>query len=528
MARILEEASTFEDARKQLAPYVRNRQETIKIRWLLAAFLASQNELITEDQHYWSFLSNPPDGQARNPSSRYASGARGDYLKALQDYRLARQEHAKLRGSDEPQGSTPSRGAGRKVSDGVGPLSDYLDLLKERRRYERLKILTDYNDLLKAKSPARADYLDVSDTPDQQFTTKHNGQSLKPSSSSLSSLAHLTAGLDKAVLQAKHNLQAEHRMLHSTDTAFSTTEQARLHSKRQGLIRIRDELVIWVENELSHTLNSVNSEILDGDTATPKPRRIEDYLTATRDTYCQYIEARRLLLNAGNFSHDESKRGRLDIEPTKSDTTSTEGSGIAHDIISVLDGIILPIHQAQKSVILQKSLITTTIAKQQRSALQDAQGLIEESTLMAKYINSKEGSQHSKGGMDSTFRGQPKSRSGEEVIEFSSEWATAADRARAELHQLAMADVEHGHESIQVAQQQFCELKSLEGRALEDDGDVKSSETDTDDIWTEDIQTARRRTRSRRARRPRSNHGEESAGLWQKLNGRLGAIGDGV
>ena len=522
MAKAFEEVS-FADAQKQLAPFVRSRQETIKIRWLLAAFLASHSESSGEDQVYCNFLSNPRDDQVRTIPLKHASGVRVDYLKAVQAYQNARLEHTKLRGSNDLKGSTPNRSAGHKTGDGIGPLSDYLDLLKERKRYERLKILTDYNGLLSAKSPAQSGYLDVSDIPDQQYITPYNGQSLKP----LDSLQTLTAELDKAVLKAKHSLLAEQRMLHSV-LDLSSQGQPRSSSQRQGLIRVRDELVGWVENELSHAVNLADPGNLEEDAVARNPRRVEGSVCAIRDTYHQYIDTRKLLLNAGNSSYDTLEDNSGKIEPVKSNFLLIEDSGIAGDVVSVLESIILPIHQQQKSIILQKSLVTTTIAKQQRSALHRTQALVKESALLSRFVDSKEGIQESMGTMDSTFRGQPKSRSGEEILELSSQWAMAADRARAELHETTIATVEQGHESIRLAQEQFQELQRLEGQASKVNNNVETLERDTEDIWTEDVRHARHRTRSRHQPRSRIHDGEESLGLWRKVNGRLGAIGDGV
>ena len=301
-----------------LEPYIKKRQEAIRIRQILSAHLSTH---VHQKEAYSIF--HPLSLIEASPSSEsLLKGTRGlqrEYVQCLGTNVKARKEFAKASKEHQLKLTTHSGDATRDISQAHGDsesnLSTFVGIVKYRRKHERLCIMQDYVDAVAEKLPATTDQLgsgvalkNVGSMPQIPPDVMGTGETHRDSEET--DLKDLVNQLEKAVLRAKLLLQKEQKFLTnikkrnnaSVDTFSGHGE------KLQALGTARNELINWIETELAKTNDeSPDSEGCiqvsapeDGDA-----EFIDSELVSIQRQYNQYSKLRRALIIAATGHLDQ-------------------------------------------------------------------------------------------------------------------------------------------------------------------------------------------------------------------------------
>ena len=474
------------------------------------------------------------------------SGLHRDYLEALQDNVAAKKKHRDLRDSVIPSHDEDATATSRQTTaadsydETKEPLQPYLTLLKQRRRYEKLRIIQHYLDKLSRKALAQANYLDNTEMlkelpppPEQPKTTLANN------ATSQKELDELLSRLDKAVLMAKHMLETERkrlaalksRQLQGTGLPKGkdiVPESAKLYA----LGRARNELIQWVEEELGKAGNSAGPEQSDMDMP-KRTRSCVRHADMIKRHYADYMKARRELVmvtSATRPSSPSNSKARDDASLTSTGRATRAGleqNLFAYYILPHVVHHILPISQQQRSVTQQKSHVVVSMAKQQQHTLQTLERLADESHLLPAYplLTGQSRFKHATAFLDRSRRLQndTSNAEGSEGQTRARSWAFAADAARGATHDHVEDKLESGEKSIEAAEDVLVSLGELKGEK------VNEVLAEGDDIWATQVKSRRKKGSGQagKAKGSQSSINQETS-LWERLDGKVGVIGDGI
>ena len=259
--------STNDDAlslsiKNALKPYIRDRQETLRIRRTLSHYLAS---LIGPNGRILSPISlaaPEPDVFVKSLPLEL-SGIRKEYLLSLQANVEARKNYENTaRQLDLTLEKNERSQQAQKAETRNQFVSTLLDLSHMQKQYEKLKIIHSYLDLLRRKETAKSDFFSIdsmrqeADAADKQSPLIESEASVRPLKNDTRSQVLMTR-LEKAVLRAEESLKRERRLLEEAKAKQRNVEKAddrpaaQKFAKIKALASTRDELVCWIEEHLA-------------------------------------------------------------------------------------------------------------------------------------------------------------------------------------------------------------------------------------------------------------------------------------
>ncbi|KAH0563340.1 hypothetical protein GP486_002091 [Trichoglossum hirsutum] len=551
------------DVASSLGPYIRTRQEALRIRRTLAIYLTSTLASSEGGSKLPYALAAPHTSLSVKRIPPEISGLRKQYLKALQANEKAREEYQSLSDlratSDEATTRQTTKKADEGDGDREGVLQAYLSLLRLRRRYEKLRIFQDYLDLLCQKAPAKSQFLDMNEilrelpAPPKLSAEALRSIGANDPDTSGSSIETLTRQLEMSLLRTKHHLEDEKKLLAEWKNKRGETAAMRIidESHRSHALRqVRNELIHWIESELSKTGHLLEGDVgqASRDRTTEADSDSSHFPESITRQYGEYIEARKSLLVALSMATLSlpTQRGSTVV----ADATNEAGQvGLidqatpAYSFLPYFSYHLLPLSTLQKSIIQQKSCLTTGLARQQRSMTQTIERLSEESHLLPSYpflagqvrfrnaaailasraVDNRPVSSE----RDITGGG------GGDSIRKARAWVFAADAARAATEDAVREKIESGEVRIRDAQETLVKLLGLLGQTIAQDGadeDESVKGNDDAEIWAAMVvPTSRRSDRgTEKGRYRKIKDKDEGGGLWRHLDGGLGVIGIGV
>jgi hypothetical protein len=463
------------EVKRQLDPYVKTRQEAHLIRRTLTAHLADQlqNEGSISSLHLaagTTSLETIPDG---------VSGLRRDYMLALRDNVAAREQYAALVAQSRETISKQNMPTPAAPDE---PLHDYTALLKRRQRHRRLEILQSHSKRLAEK--AAADSIDqdprmiLKDLPAAPELSNIGSTSDDPADAH-ADFQGLLGRLEKAVLRAKHMHARESRRLdtlkYKDHIADRTTSQARSFSataKVAALDRTRDELITWIESELSKAADSAENEKaeeLHDQAEVP----LNERLKKIDSQYMNYVAARATLLELLSApepaipSAELGPEEKSDVKDSISDTTE-----FVNQVLPALERHLVPISNLRKSLIQQKSHLAACLAQRQEETSQTLQRLADESHLLPTYplLAGREGFKNAVAALaprhastpSRVINGDSEKRDSLEKIRA---WAFASNAARTATQEYVTERVEGGHRSLSDADQILSDIRIILGQS---------------------------------------------------------------
>lgn len=529
---------------KPLAPYIKSRQEALRIRQALTLYLQSHIDLADDDpanqnRHARSHLALCVPHDAVVDVKRIPpelTGLRKEYLKALQANVATRKKYdslkekvatAKLQRETSLPSSTPA------VGDAGSELETYISLLRERRRHAKLQVFWHYLQQLRTRGVERSEYFE---------SPAHRSQPV-PSPEEFEAEVHSTHGaeggveglvykLEKAVIRAKAQLDREKALLEELKRKHGSKPCPEVSPaiKVRALQRARDELVQWVEEKLMAVSGSEDTPLreIPPEEIEQSAQLLEERKEQIRQQYAVYVRARKDLLDAISeacqpVAASSSKPQR---RIARNDKITAEPPASSVDFLNVLSFAsesLLPLSKSQKALALQKSYLAGLLAKEKYTTLRTLNRLSDESHLLPEYpiLARQPRFKHAVAAIDSRSSiDSTQQEETDEVVSLAEAWAFASKAARENEREFVQQKVELGAEIVQNDQQTLREVYNMLNQDLDEVLQDEKTRGDNDaDIWTSEARSTGTRRRATRTEK-------RSKGPWSHLDGRIGLTGD--
>lgn len=528
---------------KPLAPYVKSRQEALRIRQALTSYLCSlivfADDLNTSN-HAQSHLALCVPTDAVEDVKRIPpdlTGLRKEYLKALQANVAARKG---LRAVSEDiaalrrQRSSKTHPA--EFADPQAPgadLQDYLQLLRGRRRHAKLQVFRHYLEELRQQEASGIEEVGTGADPTQHLLLPENtdtdASDRDDTNTDLDGLVHK---LERAVVRARAQLDREKQLFEEVKTQHDSRETATQGepspaAKAEALQRTRDELVQWVEERLVSGGDPDESLVQDlpPEEIEEAQRLLEQQKAQIAEQYSAYCQARRDLLDAASRAcQPVAVTSKSQPRPTYRNEIPAEDLQPPNpvDVLSYASETLVPLSKSQKALALQKSYLSGLLAKEKSSALRALRRLSDESHLLPEYpiLARQPRFKHAVAGLNSRNQPQPNSDrdQSDEVVSLAEAWAFAADAASANERDYVQQKIALGTEVARDARSTLGEVYDTLNQDLDEVmRDGAEHETDVSDIWASEARSMRGTGISSGARLDK-----RSKGPWSGLNGRVG------
>lgn len=509
---------------RELAPYIKSRQEALRIRQVLTSYLRSQITFAEEDPerpnpHAESHLvlCAPHDAVVdvkRAPLE--LTGLRKQYLEVLQANVAAKQESQSV---SENLAAKTQRKAGAETTTTPAPNSElqaYLVLLRDRRRNAKLEVFQHYLQELKGRQTVELEQFDKTEDQNQYLQRIGGYEDGRQGGSGEEGVEGLVHKLERAVIRARAQLEREKKLfeeLKAQHDARQNTFDGDIPpaSKIQALQRTRDALVQWVEEKLMSV--GANDE---GPIKELSPEEIEDAAkllderrTQIKQQYTTYVETRRALLETAAKSCQPVAPG-----PTKSREPSDDNDKpIAEeplplepmDAIAFASERLLPLSKSQRGLSLQKSYLSGMLSKEKSTTIRILNRLADESHLLPEYplLSRQPRFKHATAGSRSSLSPRELTPP-DEITSLGEAWAFASRAAREHEQEYVAQKIVEGGETAHEALQTLEEICDTLNQDLQDVfEDAQESSTD--------VQS-----------RSGSSTIEKQAGPWSGLNGQVG------
>ncbi|KAL4944764.1 hypothetical protein BDV06DRAFT_232562 [Aspergillus oleicola] len=516
---------------KPLAPYIKSRQEALRIRQILTSYLRSQitfadNDPEHPDCHAQSHLSLCVSDNAVTDVKRIPpqlTGLRKEYLQALQANVNAKRQKQLISGKLAAERSE-STGAG---AGGSGDsLQAYLRLVRDRRRHAKLQVFEHYLNELRARDAPRPEDFENQQGRNQLPLPEEfeDGGQANGTGGDIEELVHK---LEKAVICAKSKLDREKRLYEELKarnaSESSRTEDPSPPVKAAALQQTRDELVQWVEAKIVGSENSESPvEELPAEEIEESARILEEQRVRILQQYATYTEARKRLLEAAaracqpvSTASTKAPSRPLDLQgPPKEEAPPVEPL----EVLSYASNVLHPISKTQRSLALQKFYLSGMLAKEKSTTLRMLNRLSDESHLLPEYpiLARQPRFKHAAAALNSRHTAnQPDPAKQNPIVNMAEAWAFASKAAGSNEKEYVEQKVDDGGERAEEAERELQKVYNLLNQDLEEALADGQGEDGKDDLWA-------REARSTMSTRRRSWHEKRSKGPWTQLNGKVG------
>ncbi|PKX98817.1 uncharacterized protein P174DRAFT_437244 [Aspergillus novofumigatus IBT 16806] len=519
---------------RPLAPYIRTRQEALRIRQALTYYLRSQIDFAEDDSenpncHSQSHLTLcvPQDAVVnvkRIPGE--LTGLRKEYLQALQADLAARKEYHSL---TEKVASAKENTKGLKTEspsiDHSSELQTYLRLLRDRRRHAKLQVFQHYLQELKERDSNISERIGDRASQGQQIVSLEETEKERKltamgrdADDGIEGLVHK---LERAVIRAKAQLDRERSLLEGLKSQLAPdSTDVPPAVKVAALQRTRDELVQWVEEKLVSVGNADDAPVQDfsPEEIEESTQLVEDQKAEIAAQYVAYVEARKRLLDVASracqpVTMPSTKPSRQSVDLGKlaiGDRPSLDPL----EVLSFTSENLLPLSKAQRALALQKNYLSGLLTKERSATLRILNRLSDESHLLPEYplLTHQPRFKHISSRHAPSATGLPKP---DEVVTLAESWAFASEAAATNEHQYVEERLVEGQEAAADAGHVLQEVYNMLNQDLEETfRDPQSSVEDSNDIWASETRSTWSRTRATRSQK-------QPRGPWARLNGQL-------
>lgn len=284
------------DVDRALSPYIRSREEALKIRRTLSKYLAASLRPVnaaTQSQHLNHEVPQGLGAVGTNPPG--LKGTRGAYLDAIRNHKAAQTKLERLQSSlAELQERHLTKPTIKDDSEENDMFQSYISLLRQRRRFAELEIVTKSLEKLLNVNPIQGSREPRDRIKDligeQPSLPAERLESLSVREENDSSILKLK----KEVIDARTSMElskAARSEVHDT-----TRETPSLEVQVHALARARDEMVVWVQNELAK-MEEESGFLEDASPVKPSAAKPQDQDLALSESqiqtcYTQYTTSR--------------------------------------------------------------------------------------------------------------------------------------------------------------------------------------------------------------------------------------------
>jgi hypothetical protein len=482
-----------QELRDSLDPYLKTRHDALKIRRTLSIYLTSLIELPEGLSHLSFPLAASNRAVNVKPVSPPLTGARKEYLKALQANVVARKQYISTvekvsHGNDSKSGfSNHSHLGVTRAAGDVLHLQIYLELLREREKLEKLQIHHHYLDRIMTKEAAQPHYLDCEDVRDELGPPPLRDQE---NSRVASELDDLTERLEKSVLQAKSKLAREKKLLDELRTRLglsgenSATDQTMEGSKVLALQRTKDELIEWIEQQLAKSAGHDGPEALQDSRDAPSDMKESrsQKLDQIKQQYANYIQVRKSFL-ATSFPAGAPLAviPQEPIAPADQHSRNQVPDRYSAVLPTVIEHLVR-LTDLKSSLTTLKSHHADSMTEGKSAMLHVLNRLSDESHLIPAHpLPVARGEQRIGAAFLSSSTGD---RRDLEISMHAKAWSFASDAARTATEEHVIEKSRAAEGTLCAAQESATRLKGVlgeKGKAIKDDGIEEDG--DESDIW---------------------------------------------
>ncbi|KAL4807185.1 hypothetical protein BDV18DRAFT_113885 [Aspergillus unguis] len=520
---------------KPLSPYIKTRQEALRIRQALTSHLRSQvnfvdNDLEHPDYHSHSHLSLCVSDNAVSDVKRIPvefTGLRREYLEALQANLAARKKQQLV---SEKLCAEPSKElSAAKTPDSSLELQAYLRLVRDRRRHAKLQVFEHHLQELRNRDTPRPEHFENQEGRNQVALPESFGDEGQDNSAAGGDIQELVHTLEKAVIRAKLQLDREKRLYEELKKRAVSddrwTKDPAPAVKVAALQQTRDELVHWVEEKLVGSGNNEEAPVeeLPTEEIEESARILEEQRTRIVQQYTIYTETRQQLLEAAaracqpvSTASAKSPKQPSDLQtPPAEDALPIEPL----EVLSYAGDVLYPISKAQRSLALQKFFLSGMLAKEKSTTLRMLDRMSDESHLLPEYpiLARQPRFKHAAAALNSrnsTNQADPAKH--DPILNKAEAWAFASAAAGSSEKEYVEQKVEDSNEHVDQAQVELQKVYNLLDQDLEEALEDGQSENHKDnDIWAHEARSTRSAARFNRT-------DKRSKGPWSRLNGRVG------
>ncbi|KAJ5373203.1 hypothetical protein N7517_005209 [Penicillium concentricum] len=501
---------------KQLAPYVKSREETLHIRQALTSYLRSFIEFDDQSSDLsQSHLSLCASTDAVTDVKRIPidlPGLRKDYLKALAANVAARKEFALTSenvASLRRQKASPNRPSDDDLQEPGTELREYLALLRDRRRHTKLQVFQNYLEEIKTRDAGSLD--DVGNDEEQMLLPEVDAEAGRNGTET--DLDELVHSLERAVVRARTQLDHQKQLFEKAKAQHDPRAETS-GAKARALQKTRDELVQWVEERLvgqGDPDESLLQELPPGEIEDAQ-RGLENRKIQITEQYAAYLRARRDLLDAASRACQP-----INVTP-KPPSRSTNKNELVMaeipppnpiDVLSYTNENLIPLIKSQKSLALQKTYLSGLLLKEKSTTLRALNRLSGESHLLPEYPTPARQPRfkHTASALDLRTQIPTSDQTPDEVVGLAEAWAFASNAAAANERDFVHQKISLGTEVAQDARQTLTDI-------------CKTLNQDLDDVMLEGRENLSAEGMSRSGSRIE----KQLSGPWSGLNGRVGVV----
>ncbi|RAL03412.1 uncharacterized protein BO80DRAFT_422878 [Aspergillus ibericus CBS 121593] len=522
---------------KPLAPYIKSRQETLRIRQALTVYLRSHIDFAENDPehpgcHSQSHLSLSVPHDTVVDVKRIPpelTGLRKEYLEALRANVVARKN---FQSAVEKATSIRHKGGKARAEElSVGSsleLQDYLKLLRDRRQHAKLQVFQHYLQELKQRDTFKSGDLEANGARYQQLVPPEALEDIQHGSQSGESIEELMHKLERAIIRAKAQLEREKGLLEDLKArcALEGPRDVSPATKVLALQRTRNELVHWVEEKLVSVGNSENS----GAAQDFRPKDIEESVRLLEEKkariaqqYAAYADARKRLLDAASracqpiaLPSTTPPTRSPSIIQGKSATEETQSLD-ALEVLSFTNDVLQPLSKSQRALALQKFYLSGILAKEKATTLRVLNRLRDESHLLPEYpiLARQPRFKHATAALASRQATNSEPAKPDDIVSLAEAWAFASSAAGTSEQEYVEHKVEEGTESAQDAKHVLGAVYDMLNQNLEYTLQDRDDETGENDIWASEARLTRSRAKTQRMQ-------QSAKGPWVRLHGQVG------
>lgn len=474
-----------------LAPYIKTRQEVLQIRQILTIFIAQSIEGSPIKSLSSRSLAVPSDDTLVKHVPLELTGVRKRYMHALQAHAKAREAYElQVRGPDEVALKAMRQEQRKIENDTYVSIVTRLELLHEQRKYQKLRILQDYVDLLAKKDAAKSDHSSTESIlraapPAPEL---HSGVLIE--SQSKNSTRALILCLHKAVLCAKNNLEMERNLLarlkgedngakisKETVSDISSTELL-------ALSRTRDRLIEWIEQQLAKgTQGEEVEDKIQSEHHDKVPVDVAQRQKKIEEKYEDYLQARRSLVAFMSELNGVAIGAPVAKQKNPSPQENAEVDMMYQEAALVLPYLtehLIPAADAHKSFLQQESHFSHILKNETRETAKALDRLASESHLLPDFplLATQPRFQNIVASLRSENlpRASNEKPESEELqtIDQVRKWASAASAASTARRAAVEERLDYGEKHLGIAQGLVRELQKILG----EDHEVDETEVD--------------------------------------------------
>jgi hypothetical protein len=427
----IDEEALIARLRGAFAENVKSRSEAAKVRQHITAAVTSH---VAYDE------SGSPV-KVESPGNEI-TGLRRRYLDALKSNVEARERYQQL--------SVSGRGASTPESQQLVQMANpngvhsHLESLRLQLRHHELDIRRRYAQSLSLDASTSCN-LDIQSTELQNAVHGNNAEAVQDDiATTTAKVKALTTKLQKAVLQANHQLERAKSLLANIKKQYSNGDSScrDSHAREKAIAATRNVLVAWLDEKLTES-----SADDGGDASSSLPQessgeRVEGP-PSIPEYYERYIDIRKALIQAAN----EALRPILSPAPTIRPAEAIEEQPQTSEDLE----IVHTISQRLKSKQQQKVDLTAfrayksaTVAKDHQGALEVIKRLADESHLLSAYPSDSTGA-------------------GDDLTRTVAAWTSASSAATESVIKVIEQHERAGQEALENGQTGLVQLKSYNG-----------------------------------------------------------------